>query len=81
MSEPVSFEHQVFALHQQITDAGAAQDRERLREIITLAEDRLDALTIGTGSEPAHVCAERNEWRNIHARAHRMLAKTYAEEA
>jgi hypothetical protein len=43
------FEKQINDVNQQITDAGAAKDRERLREIITLAEARLSALSLGTG--------------------------------
>lgn len=74
------FEKQINDVNQQITDAGAAKDRERLREIITLAEARLSALSLGTGIEPAHVCAERGLWRQAHTRAHRVLARTYAKE-
>lgn len=70
---------QVLRAHEEITNAGVSADRERLQEIATLAEARLDALSVGRGEAPAHVVAEREAWRQVHSRALRVLARTFWE--
>jgi hypothetical protein len=70
---------QINHAHQEITDAGAVLDRPRLRALAHLAEARLEALSTGRTDGPtlAHVVAARDAWRAVHARAHRVLARTY----
>lgn len=70
-------DEQIYRAHQDITDAGAHGDRPRLREVAQIAEDRLEALSVGRGPAPADVTAARYAWRQVHTRAHRVLALTY----